>query len=152
MTYPARTLTMLSARALTTLSSGVRVHARARFDGGIHGPVRPLIKSLLQRLQPNAMAFNSCGGTGFFPGGGNSSASCVTRNAIRDTGTEAGAVGNPNWSTQTFPDGEEMFVPSESDTTLQLADSWFYDGSDGIRSLAELQDVYHQTVGRSKPP
>ena len=52
-------------------------------------------------------------------------------------------------STQTFPDGEEMFVPSESDTTLQLTDSWFYDARDGIRSLAELQDVYHQTVGHN---
>ena len=42
-----------------------------------------------------------------------------------------------------------MFVPSESDTTLQLTDSWFFDANDGIRSLAELQDVYHETVGHN---
>eukprot|EP01052_Picozoa_sp_SAG31_P022992 SAG31_NODE_1861_length_7044_cov_169.866379_1_plen_569_part_00 len=118
------------------------------FDGGIDGATRPMIKVLLQKFQPNAMAFNSCGGTGFFPGSGGAS-NCVTANAIRDTGTEAGAVANPNWSTQTFNDGRELFVPSESDTTLQLTDSWFYDASDGLRSLAELQDVYHQTVGHN---
>ena len=27
-------------------------------------------------------------------------------------------------STQNFSDGTQMFVPSESDTTLQLTDSW----------------------------
>ena len=42
-----------------------------------------------------------------------------------------------------------VFVPSESDTTLQLTDSWFFDANDGIRSLAELQDVYHETVGHN---
>ena len=119
------------------------------FDGGIDDSTRPLIKALLQKFQPNAMAFNSCGGTGFFPGKGGGSTNCVTPNAIRDTGTEAGAVGNPNWSTQNFSDGREMFVPSESDTTLQLTDSWFFDAADGLRSLAELQDVYHQTVGHN---
>ena len=85
--------------------------------------MQPIVKELLEKLQPKAMAFNSCGGTGFFPGKGGGS-HCVTPNAIRDTGTEAGAVGNPNWSTQNFSDGTQMFVPSESDTTLQLTDSW----------------------------
>eukprot|EP01043_Picozoa_sp_COSAG02_P023761 COSAG02_NODE_1277_length_13502_cov_14.551593_14_plen_554_part_00 len=119
------------------------------FDGGIDDSIRPTIRSMLKKFQPSAMAFNSCGGTGFFPGKGGGSSNCVTPNAIRDTGTEAGAVGNPNWSTQNFSDGREIFVPSESDTTLQLTDSWFYDAADGLRSLAELQDVYHQTVGHN---
>ena len=57
------------------------------------------------------------GGTGFYPGQGNGTSSCVTLNAIRDTGTEAGAVGNPNWSTQTFPNGDQLFAPTESVTS-----------------------------------
>jgi|EP01043_Picozoa_sp_COSAG02_P085258 hypothetical protein len=40
----------------------------------------------------------------------------------------------------------DMFNPGESDTTLQNGDQWFYDAKGGIRSLAELQDVYHGTV------
>ena len=28
-------------------------------------------------------------------------------------------------------------------------DQWFYDAKGGIRTLAELQDVYHGTVGRN---
>jgi len=68
-----------------------------RSAGGIDGPMQPIVKALLEKLQPKAMAFNSCGGTGFFPGKAGGS-HCVTPNAIRDTGTEAGAVGNPNWS------------------------------------------------------
>ena len=48
--------------------------------------------------------------------------SCVTPNSIRGTGTEAGAVGNPNWSTFTWPDGSVQFLPSEADTTLQLTE------------------------------
>jgi len=103
------------------------------FDGGVKGPMIPIVKSLLAAHQPNAMAFNGAG---------------VTPNTIRYPGTEAGAVGNPNWSTDTF-NGTTIFNPSESDTTLQLTDSWFYDPQDGIRSMAELQDVYHQTVGRN---
>ena len=67
------------------------------FDGSIDGEMRPAIRSLLQKLQPHAMVFNSCGGTGFFPGNDSGPAGCVTPNAIRDTRTEAGAVGNPNW-------------------------------------------------------
>jgi alpha-L-fucosidase len=60
-------------------------------------------------------------------------------------------VGNPNWSfyNWTADGGRLQFLPSESDTTLQLADSWFYDADDGIRSLGELQDVYHETVGHN---
>ena len=98
--------------------------------------MRPIVKFMIQKLQPKSMVFNSCGGTGFFPGGGDDTTSYVTPNAIRDTGTEAGAMGDPNWSTQNFSDGEK-FVSSESDTTLELTDAWFYDARDGIRSLAE---------------
>ena len=35
------------------------------------------------------------------------------------------------------------------DTTLQEADVWFYQPGQGIRPLAELIKVYHQTVGRN---
>ena len=63
-------------------------------------------------------------------------ASCVTPNAIRGSGTEAGAVSNPNWSSINWTNwtngpggdiGTQDFMPSEADTTLQLTDSWFYD-------------------------
>ena len=43
----------------------------------------------------------------------------------------------------------DTFCPSESDTTLQNGDQWFFDPTSGIRTLAELQDVYHDTVGHS---
>ena len=42
-----------------------------------------------------------------------------------------------------------MFCPGESDTTLQNGDQWFYDAKGGIRTLLELQDVYHGTVGHN---
>ena len=117
-----------------------------RFDGGINGPMWPIVQSLLEKHQPRAMAFGGCGELMTH---NMQRTSCVTENAIRGTGTEAGAVGDPNWSTFSWPDGTKQFIPSEADTTLQLTDSWFYDPNDGIRSMAELQDVYHQTVGHN---
>ena len=42
-----------------------------------------------------------------------------------------------------------MFCPGESDTTLQNGDQWFYNADIGIRTLSELPNVYHATVGHN---
>lgn len=42
-----------------------------------------------------------------------------------------------------------IFCPSECDTSLQNQGRWFYGVDTGIRSLEEMIDVYHNTVGRN---
>ena len=114
------------------------------FDGGIGSGIAPFIGKLLAAHQPQAMGFGACGGSI-----ARHTDTCVTRNAIRGTGTEAGAVGNPNWSFANAS-GALKFLPSESDTTLQLTDAWFYtEPENAIRSMSELQGVYHDTVGHN---
>ena len=41
----------------------------------------------------------------------------------------------------------DTYVPKCCDTTLQNDDQWFFYPEYGIRELADLQNVYHQTVG-----
>lgn len=41
------------------------------------------------------------------------------------------------------------FIPSECDTTLQTEDRWFYGKDHPLRSLDEMKQVYHTTVGRN---
>lgn len=41
------------------------------------------------------------------------------------------------------------FCPGECDTTLQTGDRWFYGVNQTLRSLEEMKDVYHKTVGRN---
>lgn len=119
------------------------------FDGGIEGNARPTIAAMLKKMQPRAVAFNGCVVKG---GGAQNKSTCITPNALRWIGTEAGVAPDPNWSTGYNKGGDpnsDMFAPGESDTTLQNGDQWFYDAKGGIRTLAELQDVYHGTVGRN---
>ena len=119
------------------------------FDGGIDGGSRPGITALLKKLQPHAMAFNGCVVQG---GGKQSRSTCITPNALRWIGTEAGVAPDPNWSSGFNKGGDpasDMFCPGESDTTLQNGDQWFHDANGGIRTLLELQDVYHGTVGHN---
>ena len=119
------------------------------FDGGIEGDARPKITAMLKKMQPNAVAFNGCVVKG---GAAQNKSTCITPNALRWIGTEAGVAPDPNWSTGYNKGGDpnsDMFNPGESDTTLQNGDQWFYDAKGGIRSLAELQDVYHGTVGHN---
>ena len=79
----------------------------------------------------------------------------VSSNPTRWIGTEAGTAPYPNWSPNdaNAPGGGDPqganFVPGEVDTTLQLNDEWFYVKGHGIRTLAELQTVYHNSVGRN---
>eukprot|EP01052_Picozoa_sp_SAG31_P002940 SAG31_NODE_107_length_24865_cov_17.973593_9_plen_344_part_00 len=99
-------------------------------------------------MQPNAMAFNGC----VVKGGPQNKSTCITPNALRWIGTEAGVAPDPTWSTGFNKGGDpnsDMFCPGESDTTLQNGDQWFYNAKIGIRTLAELQDVYHGTVGHN---
>ena len=118
-------------------------------DGGIEPESRPAITAMLKQLQPRSVAFNGC----VVPHGGvQSKGSCVTPNAVRWIGSEAGTAPTPNWGSGFTNGGDpasDTFCPSESDTTLQNGDQWFFDPTSGIRTLAELQDVYHDTVGHS---
>ena len=117
--------------------------AEVWFDGGWRG-MQSNISALLASAQPNTVAFNGCmppdGCIGPI-GGGNT----------RWVGTESGVAPDPCWSTgeQSGPGDPNSTVwnPGESDTTLQLGDNWFWDPSAGLRSLAQLTDVYHSTVG-----
>ena len=45
--------------------------------------------------------------------------------------------------------GSEYFCPAESDTTLQINDRWFWGVNSRLRSIEEMIDVYHKTVGRN---
>lgn len=65
-------------------------------------------------------------------------------------------AGLPNediWSTGVTNDGGDpespYFAPAECDTTLQTGDRWFWGEDQPLRSLYEMIDVYHQTVGRN---
>jgi hypothetical protein len=97
------------------------------------------LSALLLRAQPTAVAF---GGLGISP------------NPVRWCGTEGGSPpGYPTiWSTGTSNGGQPPaegvpWNPSGVDFTLQQGDHWFYTPGLGLRSLGELIDVYHKSVG-----
>lgn len=101
------------------------------------------IQELLGKHQPHACIFNSCDMNG----------TCLSANAIRWIGTESGLPNEEIWSTGVTNDGgdptSEYFAPAECDTTLQTDDRWFWGADQPLRSLGEMIDVYHQTVGRN---
>lgn len=104
------------------------------FDGGYGGTLGPQIKALLQQTQPEAACFNGDG---------------ITANAVRWVGTESGMPKGPLWETGCSNAGDPnstQWCPPGCDTTLQLGDTWFWTGI-GIRDLATLITVYHDTVG-----
>ena len=105
------------------------------FDGGYTTDMKANITSLLLRKQPSAAAF---GGLGISP------------NPVRWVGTESGLPSGPLWSTGTSGAGDPRATQWDSagcDTTLQNGDHWFWTPTAGIRSLQELIQVYHHTVG-----
>ena len=57
------------------------------FDGGIEGKSRPAITAMLKKMQPKAAAFNGCVVEG---GAAQNKSTCITPNALRWIGTEAG--------------------------------------------------------------
>jgi alpha-L-fucosidase len=108
------------------------------FDGGYGGFIKSEVTTLLQKYQPQAAAF---GGVG------------IGMNPLRWIGTEMGDPLYPVWSTGASNGAGNMtspnFVPPTCDTTLQDDDTWFWDPTKGIRSLSELIQVYHLTVGQN---
>ncbi|CAF1138396.1 unnamed protein product [Rotaria sordida] len=108
------------------------------FDGGYTSTLKDPITTLLAQLQPQAIAFNGYG---------------VSTNPARWIGTEMGVAPDPNWSTGITNDGGDpnspIFCPAECDTTLQAHDRWFWGVNATLRSLSELIQVYHETVGRN---
>ncbi|CAF4400930.1 unnamed protein product [Rotaria sp. Silwood2] len=108
------------------------------FDGGYTTSLKDPITALLTELQPEAIAFNGYG---------------VSLNSARWIGTEMGIAPDPNWSTGITNDGGDpnssIFCPAECDTTLQNKDRWFWGVNATLRSLSELIQVYHETVGRN---
>ena len=117
------------------------------FDGGILAEWRNTLAQLLTKYQPAAAIFNGCvdenGPTD----------NCVRPTSVRWIGTEDGTAPDPNWSTGVTNDGGQanatLFCPAECDTTLQENDRWFWGANQQLRPLAELVDVYHNTVGHN---
>lgn len=105
---------------------------------------------LFSKLQPKGVVFNGPG------------APIGLQNALRWIGTERGNAPYPNWMTTNRnqevpavtgagdPDGL-VYAPSVCDTTLQSPTStWLYDPFHASpRSLSDLKQLYHQSVGRS---
>jgi hypothetical protein len=109
------------------------------FDGGFAvGGLQDRLLPLLNATQRHASVFNGCG---------------LSPNAVAWIGTESGHAPYPLWNTQTgCPSGAgtvdgSAFVPKEVDLTLQHSDTWFYREGTGYRSLAEMVDIYHDSVG-----
>ncbi|CAL5869268.1 uncharacterized protein PFLUO_LOCUS3496 [Penicillium psychrofluorescens] len=113
------------------------------FDGGYSATQQNKIQGLLEEKQPQAVIFNGCETNG----------TCISQNSIRWIGTETGQAPEENWSTGVTNDGGDptspYFCPAECDTTLQTNDRWFYGVDQPLRSIEEMIDVYHKTVGRN---
>jgi alpha-L-fucosidase len=113
------------------------------FDGGYTSDMKARLTVLLNATQPTATCF---GGYGISP------------NPARWCGTEGGTPpGLPEiWSTacggydNCAPNATGAgYAPSGVDFTLQMGDHWFFTPGDDIHSLADLVDVYHNSVGHN---
>ena len=121
------------------------------FDGGFDKAIRTEVADLFQELQPDGVAFNGPG------------SAIGPQNALRWVGSEKGYAPYPNWMS-TFrtadsvapvwgggdPDGL-IYAPPVCDTTFQTPTStWNWDPYHAQpRSLSDLKQLYHQSVGRS---
>lgn len=84
-----------------------------------------------------------------------------TRGDLRWVGTEAGNVGETNWSLlpsegrienwmlRSGVEDGNLWVPGEADTSIRPG--WFYHKTedDKVKSVAQLMDIYYRTVGRN---
>ncbi|KAJ5972570.1 Glycoside hydrolase family 29 [Penicillium vulpinum] len=126
---------------LTELWKGYGSLTEIWFDGGYSSSQKDQIESLLQETQPQAVIFNGCDTDG----------TCVSANPIRWIGTELGEAPEENCGLTN--DGGDptspYFCPAECDTTLQTDDRWFFGVDQPLRSIEEMIDVYHKTVGRN---
>ena len=111
------------------------------FDGGYTSDMKAELQKLLATHQPNAVGFGGLG---------------ISENPVGWIGTESGHPDCPGgiWSLTSSsnpncgdPTGS-AYYPKTCDTTLQNGDHWFWTPpSSSVRSLEDLQSVYHQTVG-----
>jgi len=108
------------------------------FDGGYTSDMKKSLSSLLLN-QPNAIGF---GGDG------------ISANPSDWIGTESGSPSCPDgiWYTNGYGCGNlsvpSNYTPKTCDTTLQNGDHWFWStNATDIRTLNELIDVYHNSVG-----
>lgn len=100
---------------------------------------------MIRKLQPNAVIWNDGG----------------DRGDLRWVGTEAGNVGETNWSLMpatgdtSYPmlhygveDGD-VWCPGETNTSIRPG--WFYHETENahVKSLSKLMDTYYKSVGRN---
>ena len=100
---------------------------------------------MIRELQPNAVIWNDGG----------------DRGDLRWVGTEAGNVGETNWSTMPskgdtpyhmlhygVEDGD-VWCPGETNTSIRPG--WFYHETENehVKSLSKLMDTYYKSVGRN---
>ncbi|CAF3890931.1 unnamed protein product [Rotaria sp. Silwood1] len=107
------------------------------FDGGYTAELHDSVAAMVSELQSDSVIFGGYG---------------VTQNPIRWIGNELGHAPDPNWSTGLENGGDPnspIFIPAECDTTLQQFDRWFWGPHVLLRSLKELIDVYHHSVGHN---
>lgn len=118
---------------------GVGGASEVWFDGGV--PTRPKaaagLAALVSELIPDVPAFGGLG---------------VSPNAVKWVGDESGLPSKGIWSTGTTNQGapdDARFLPTGCDTILMTPHTWFWEPGMGVRSLAEMIDVYHATVGNN---
>ena len=135
-----------------TLTVDLLLRTEIWLDGGYPLSMLPKMRTLIQRSQPHATAFN---GLGFFTQGPTQTTR-LSPSPVRWIGTESGLPNADDiWSTAKEvndysgvgdPDSA-VFAPPGCDTVIQNG-GWFWEPG-GARTLADLQIVYHQTVGRN---
>jgi alpha-L-fucosidase len=99
------------------------------------------LRVLFQTLQPGVVAFGAAG---------------LCASPARWVGTEEGYAPYPCWSTVNTisddgagtPDGA-LWIPAETDFTLQNGDNWFYNPAAGVHDAAHLIDMYETSAGHN---
>ena len=109
------------------------------FDGGYKSDMKENLTNLLSELQPNSVGWNGVG---------------ISKSPILWVGTESGhPKGDGIWSTGCkYGNGDpnsSLFCPKGVDTTLQTDDKWFFGKDYPVRTLEDLVDVYHESVGHN---
>ena len=101
---------------------------------------------MIRELQPKALIWSDAGGD---------------RGDLRWVGTEAGFIGETNWSLVPLKgrmgfsilhygdENGELWVPGETNTSIRPG--WFYHKSEDsqVKSLSKLMDTYYKSVGRN---